>query len=72
MTGSEFVNKLKKLAKKHKVKFVLDQRRGKGSHSTIFYGDKFTIIVNLKTELKIGTYNAMLKQLNISDKDLRG
>lgn len=47
------------------------EERGKGSHSTIEHGDRFTIIRNLKDELKTGTLNAMLKQLGISKKEWR-
>lgn len=71
MKGSEFVRKLKKLAKKKAIKVELIQRRGKGSHSTLIYGIHFTIIRNLKDELKTGTYHAMLKQLGINDDELR-
>ena len=41
------------------------------SHSTLVYGQRFTIIRNLKDELKTGTYNAMLKQLNINEDEWR-
>ena len=71
MKGSEFLKKIKKLAKKKNVKIELIQRRGKGSHSTLIYGTRFTIIRNLKDELKTGTYNAMLKQLGIDEEELR-
>jgi mRNA interferase HicA len=72
MNGSEFIKQLKKLAKQKNKSVVLEQRRGKGSHATLFYGDKFTIIRNLKDELKTGTYNAMLKQLGITKRDFEG
>ena len=71
MKGSEFVKKLKNLGKQQSVSVKIEQRRGKGSHSTLFYGDRFTIIRNLKDELKTGTFQAMLKQLDIKEKDLR-
>ena len=71
MKGSEFVRKLKKLAKKKAIKVELMQHRGKRSHSTLIYGIHFTIIRNLKDELKTGTYHAMLKQLGINDDELR-
>jgi mRNA interferase HicA len=71
MKGSEFLRKLKKLGKEKGIKVKLVEERGKGSHSTIEYGDRFTIIRNLKDELKTGTYNAMLKQLGISKDELR-
>lgn len=69
MKGSEFVRKLKALGKQKGISVQIQQRRGKGSHSTLFYGKRFTIIRNLKDELKTGTYSAMLKQLGIDDKD---
>lgn len=50
---------------------MLVEERGKGSHCTIEYGDRFTIIRNLKDELKTGTYNAILKQLGIRKNELR-
>lgn len=71
MKGSEFLRKLKKLGKEKGIKVKLIEERGKGSHCTIEYGDRFTIIRNLKDELKTGTYNAMLKQLGISKDELR-
>lgn len=71
MKGSEFVRKLKALGDKRGVFIRIEQRRGKGSHSTLFYGERFTIIRNLKDELKTGTYRAMLKQLGIHEDDLR-
>ncbi len=58
------------------TKYRLDNRtfltdNEQGSHSTLFYGKKFTIIRNTKDELKTGTFNAMLKQLGIKETDLR-
>jgi mRNA interferase HicA len=49
----------------------LDKKRGKGSHQTLYFGQRKTIIRNPKDELKTGTYHAMLKQLGISEKDLK-
>ncbi len=71
MKGSEFLRKVKKLGKVKGIKIELIQRRGKGSHSTLIYGQRFTIIRNLKDELKTGTYRAMLKQLGIDEDELR-
>lgn len=71
MKCSEFLKKIKKLGRAQGVEVCLESRRGKGSHGTLFYGDKFTIIRILKDELKTGTYQAMLKQLGIDEKDMR-
>jgi mRNA interferase HicA len=68
--GSEFLRKIKQLGKEKGIRVELIEARGKGSHSTLKYGDHFTVIRNLKDELKTGTFNAMLKQLGISKKEL--
>jgi len=50
------------------VQFVA--RRGKGSHGTLFYGSRVTIVRNPKDELKTGTFHAMLAQLGLGSEDL--
>jgi mRNA interferase HicA len=70
LKGSEFVRKVQGLAKKKGVRFEHKAERGKGSHSTLYLGDKRTTVRNLKDELKTGTLHAMLKQLGIQDSDL--
>ncbi len=71
MKGSEFIRKLKSLGHERNVCVKIEQQRGKGSHSTLFYGERFTVIRNLKDELKTGTCQAMLKQLGIDKNDFR-
>jgi mRNA interferase HicA len=44
--------------------------RGKGSHGTLYLGDHYTVVRNPKDELKIGTFNAMLKQLGLNKDDI--
>jgi len=61
---------VKRLGKKRGVKVEYVTRRGKGSHGTLFYGNKFTIVRNPKDELKTGTLRAMLKQLGLDVNDL--
>jgi mRNA interferase HicA len=70
MRGNEFVKRVKKLAKTNGLEARVDQKRGKGSHVTLYYGDKFTIVRNLKDELKTGTLKAMLKQLGIKEDEI--
>jgi len=45
--------------------------RGKGSHGLLILGGQRTVVRNPKDELKTGTYHAMLKQLGLTEKDLR-
>ncbi len=70
MTGNEFVRKVKALGRARNVPVVLNAARGKGSHQTLYFGSAFTIVRNLKDELKSGTLHAMCSQLGIKAKDL--
>lgn len=70
MKGSEFVKKVKRLADSKGIKCGLNKERGKGSHVTLYFGDQWTVVRNLKDELKTGTLNAMLKQLGITKDEL--
>ncbi len=64
------LKKVKKLAKVNGLESRVDRKRSKGSHVTLYYGDKLTIVRNLKDELKIGTLRAMLKQLGIKEDEI--
>jgi mRNA interferase HicA len=70
MKGSELVKKLRKLAKIKGVEFKLVKERGKSSHGTLYWDNKFSTIPNLKDELKSGTLQAILNQLRIKRDDL--
>ena len=69
MKGNEFIKRVRKLAKERGLFFQQDAARGKGSHVTLYFGDKLTIVRNPKDELKTGTYHAMLKQLGIDPEE---
>jgi len=53
------------LARTHGLSCRLDEKRGKGSHVTLYLGERVTIVRNPKDELKTGTLHAMCKQLGI-------
>ncbi|WP_323293961.1 type II toxin-antitoxin system HicA family toxin [Crocosphaera sp. XPORK-15E] len=70
MKGSEFIRKIKKLAKKRGIEAYVDKKRGKGSHVTLYFGDRLTIVRNPSDELKTRTLKAMLKQLDLKENDI--
>jgi mRNA interferase HicA len=70
VTGNEFVRKVKALGRTRNIAVVLNASRGKGSHQTLYFGSAFTVVRNLKDELKTGTLHAMCSQLGIKVKDL--
>lgn len=65
MNGGEFIKQIKKLGKGKKIEVKVISSRGKGSHVTLYYGDKFTIVKDRKKELGAGLYAAMMKQLGL-------
>ena len=69
MKGIEFVRKVRKAGRKRDVDVFFVARRGKGSHGTLYFGEHFTIVQDLKHELPTGTVHAMLEQLGLSQKD---
>lgn len=70
MKGSEFIRKVQRLAKERGLASRVDEKRGKGSHVTLYFGDHLTIVRNPKDELKTGTLHAMCKQLGITRDEL--
>ncbi len=71
MRGNEFIRKIQKHAKAKGFAFEWRPDRGKGSHGLLILGERRTVVRNPKDELKTGTYHAMLKQLGLTDKDIR-
>jgi len=68
--GNEFIRKVHALAKERGLASRVDEKRGKGSHVTLYFGDHLTVVRNPKDELKSGTLHAMCKQLGIDKSDL--
>jgi mRNA interferase HicA len=68
--GNEFLKRLRKIAKERGVPLEWHPNLGKGSHGILKFGEKKTVLRNVKDELKTGTLHAMLKQLGLSEKDL--
>ena len=54
---------MRKLGRRRGVPVTFREERGKGSHGTLYFGSRFTVVRNLKDELKKGTLHAMLRQL---------
>lgn len=68
--GSEFIRKVQSLAKARGLASRVDEKRGKGSHVTLYLGKQLTVVRNPKDELKTGTLHAMCRQLGIRKDEL--
>jgi mRNA interferase HicA len=51
MTGAEFIRAIRKLGRRRGVEVRFVTRRGKGSHGTLYWGDRKTIVKDRKKEL---------------------
>jgi mRNA interferase HicA len=70
MTGNEFIRRLRRLGRQRGVRVEFVPERGKGSHGTLYYGERLTVVRNPRDELKTGTLHTMLAQLGLSRADL--
>ena len=70
MTGQEFLKRLKKLGKRQRISVDHKKEYGKGSHGTVYYGNKRTILKDLKKEIGKGLLKEICKQLGIKSEDL--
>lgn len=68
--GSEFLRKTRAFARRKQLTFRWVPERGSGSHGTLYVGDHFTIVKDLKKELGSGLLLDMVKQLGIRKEDL--
>jgi hypothetical protein len=65
--GSEFLRRLKSLPRRERLAYRWRSERGVGSHGTVYLGNRFTVLKDLKKELGPGLLSAMYKQLGISE-----
>lgn len=70
MRGNEFLQRVRKLARRRGLACSWHPDKGRGSHGVLKYGDRRTVIRNLKDELKTGTLHAMLRQLDLKYDDI--
>lgn len=68
--GAEFVRRVRRVGRKRGISVEFHPERGKGSHGTLYFGSRLTVVRDLKDELRTGTLHAMLKQLGLSLGDL--
>jgi predicted RNA binding protein YcfA (HicA-like mRNA interferase family) len=71
MTAGEFIRRVEALGAARGVVVRFDKTRGKGSHGTLYYGDRFTVVKDRRKECGPGLISKMLADLGLSRRDLR-
>ena len=64
------MRRLKKIAKERGLRLDLIRERGKGSHATLYLGDRFTVIKDRKKEIGPGLFRKMLNALGLDKSDI--
>jgi mRNA interferase HicA len=68
--GSEFLRKLRRLARRSGVRFQYEPSLGKGSHGRVWLETASTILKDPKKELGTGLLRDMCRDLRIDPRDL--
>ncbi len=71
MKGADFSGSVRRLGRRRNIPVRVDEKRGKGSHVTLYYGERKTVVKDRRKELGKGLLHAMLDQLGLSLGDLR-
>jgi len=70
MTGHELLRKLRRLARQRDLSLLYEARPGKGGHSRIYFGRRFTTIPALTHEIGPGLLSKILRDLGLTRRDL--
>ena len=70
MNGSELIKILRKIGKKQGCAVRIDKKRGKGSHFTLYFGVKRTIMKDRTKEIGPGLLKKILENLGLKKEDL--
>ncbi|MDD9998080.1 MAG: type II toxin-antitoxin system HicA family toxin [Rhodospirillaceae bacterium] len=71
MTGSEFIKRVRKIGRERGVSVRFDTERGKGSHGTLYYGSRLTVVKDRRKEIGTGLQSLMIRQLGLMPSDFR-
>ena len=70
MNGNELIKILKKIGREKGLAVRLDRKRGKGSHFTLYFGMKRTIMKDRTKEISPGLLNNILANLGLKKEDI--
>ena len=70
MNGNELIRRLRRLGQQRGVEVRLDELKGKGSHTVLYYGSRRTTLKDRRKEIGPGLLRSMLRQLGLIPRDL--
>ena len=70
MNGNELIKILKKIGRKRGLAVRIDRKRGRGSHFTLYFGNRYKIMKDRKKEIGPGLLHTILNNLGLSKEDI--
>ena len=67
MNTRELIRKLRHSARKRSIYFTVKDHESKGSHRTIYLGDRKQTVPWTTNDLTVGTIRGILKRLGVDD-----
>ena len=67
MNGREFIRRARRYARRRELEFYFNPAKGKGSHGTVYVGDRETQVQH--GEIATGTLLSMFRELGIDRRD---
>ena len=66
MNSRQFLASIHVLGRKRGLAVRLDKKRGKGSHSLLYFGNHRTVLPNHKGDIGVGLLKSMCRDLGIT------
>lgn len=70
MTGSEFIRRVRRLARRRGLVVRLEPSEGKGDHAALYLDGRKTIVPDMRKDIRTGTFRNMCRQLGIEPRQL--
>ena len=71
MRGQEFIDRVHAIGRERGVYTDFDTVKGKGSHGTLFFGNRRTVVKDRRKEISAGLLSTMIRQLGLNRRDFR-
>ena len=69
--GRDFIDRVSEIGREQGVPVRIDTKRGEGSHITVYYGARKTVVKDRRKEIPAGLLSAMIRQLGLDRSDFR-
>ena len=71
VTGREFIRRVTRIGRERDVSVSVNTERGRGSHITLYYGSRHTVVKDRRKEIGPGLLSRMIRDLGLERQDFR-